>query len=126
VNFLDAWSPGVDRGSLLLSGELTAGAPPSSRPIGRRARRVPVELDAGLRRRGMTRAAVQVLDLSVDGFRAGTTLDLVEGEEVWLRLPGLEGFPARVVWAANRQVGCAFLRSLHPAVHEMIIAAAKR
>jgi len=126
VNFLDAWSSGFEHGPLLISGELSTHPPQASRPIGRRSRRIEIDLGAGLRQRGTTSVAVQVLDLSAEGFRASAGLELAEGEEIWLRLPGLEACPARVVWTDGTHVGCVFARPLHPAVLEMIVARARR
>ena len=66
-------------------------------------------------------SSIQILDLSVDGFRATTHLQLEKGSDVWLRLPGLEPYQAKVMWAKGNFVGCAFERPLHPAVLEMIV-----
>lgn len=89
------------------------------------SRRVPVELGAGLRQRGAHGVAIQILDLSTHGFRASTHLDLNEGADVWLRLPGLEAIQARVAWVKGYVIGCAFERPLHPAVLEMIVGKAR-
>jgi len=91
---------------------------------GRRADRVAVELGAGLRRRGASGVSVQIMDLSTDGFRVATHLELCVGSDVWLRLPGLDSCHARIVWAEGHFVGCAFVRPLHPAVLEMVVAKA--
>ena len=115
-------SPGL---SPPIQGELSteSGLAPQQAK-GRRADRVPVELGAGLRQRGASGVSVQVMDLSTDGFRVATHLDLPAGADVWLRLPGLEPCHARVVWSEGHLVGCAFLRALHPAVLQMIIGKA--
>lgn len=119
------WYPTSPALSTPIQGELSteSGLAPQTQK-GRRADRVPVELGAGLRQRGAAGVSVQVMDLSVDGFRVATHLDLPPGADVWLRLPGLEPCHARVVWAEGHLVGCAFLRSLHPAVLQMIIGKA--
>ena len=102
-----------------LSGELsTWHAPAQQRP--RRAPRVPVDMSAGLRQRGASGVSVQVLDLSAHGFRAATHLQLPEGADVWLRLPGLEPYHAKVAWTEGHYIGCSFERPLHPAVVDMI------
>lgn len=87
----------------------------------RKAPRIPVDLGAGLRQRGASGVSVRVLDLSPHGFRAVTHLELYEGADVWLRLPGLEPCHARVAWTEGHYIGCAFERPLHPAVVDMII-----
>jgi hypothetical protein len=102
-----------------LCGELsTWHAPAQQRP--RRAPRVPVDMSAGLRQRGASGVSVQVLDLSAHGFRAATHLQLPEGADVWLRLPGLEPYHAKVAWTEGHYIGCSFERPLHPAVVDMI------
>lgn len=92
----------------------------------RKSSRVVVDFSAGLRPRGGTAAVtVHVLDLSVDGFRVDSMLDLQIGMDVWLRLPGLEPIHAKVAWIDGYLAGCAFERPLHPAVLDMIIARTK-
>jgi hypothetical protein len=94
-------------------------------PNGRAAERVPIELGAGLRQRGASGVSVQVMDLSTHGFRAATHLELELGADVWLRLPGLEPYHAKVAWTKGHYIGCAFERPLHPAVVAMIARKSK-
>ena len=119
--FPGTWSFPSEFGTPFLSGELTTGAKPSSSLTSRKSERVSLELGAGLRQRGGTGVSIQILDLSVDGFRASTHLQLEKGSDVWLRLPGLEPYHAKVMWAKGAFIGCAFERPLHPAVLEMIV-----
>lgn len=126
MNALDAWFSGFEHGPLLISGELSTCARRTGRAIGRRSRRIDVDLGAGLRQRGAASVTVQVEDLSVDGFRAQTSLQFAQDDEVWLRLPGLEAYAARVVWIDGGRIGCAFVRPLHSAVLEMIVERARR
>jgi hypothetical protein len=93
---------------------------------GRRAARADVVLGAGLRQRGAHAVTVQVLDLSVTGFRAATHLELMNGTDLWLKLPGLESLHSRVVWMNGHMLGCEFVRPLHPAVLDMIVGGAPR
>jgi hypothetical protein len=88
---------------------------------GRRAARAELLLGAGLRQRGAHSVTVQIIDLSTHGFRAATHLSLIEGSDVWLKLPGLESLHGRVVWMRGHLLGCEFVRPLHPAVMEMIV-----
>lgn len=119
------WMNSGDEAPLSISGELsTDGTFGGAARKGRRAERVHVELGAGLRQRGASGVTVQIMDLSTDGFRVATHLELYAGSDVWLRLPGLEPCHARVVWSEGHFVGCAFERPLHPAVVEMIVAKA--
>lgn len=87
---------------------------------GRKAERREVVLGAGLRQRGAHSITVQILDLSTNGFRAATHLDLMPGADVWLKLGGLESLHARVVWQRGHLVGAEFVRPLHPAVLDMV------
>lgn len=125
--FNASWPTPYEGGEASLSGELSTQrdfSPPARK--GRRSERVPVELGAGLRQRGASGVSVQIMDLSTDGFKAATHLELYPGTDVWLRLPGLEASHARVMWSQGHYVGCAFVRPLHPAVLDMIVAKAKQ
>lgn len=102
---------------LNIEGELDTGP---ARPE-RRAERAKADMEAGLRQRGAGAVAIKILDLSTSGFRASTHLELMIGTEVWLKLPGLETLPARVVWMDGYLMGCAFARPLHPAVLDNIL-----
>ena len=124
--YAENWSPGPGAHTGSLSGELsTDKPPPASAPAGRQSERVPVEFGAGLRQRGAAGVSVQVMDLSTHGFRVASHLELCNGTDVWLRLPGLEPCHALVVWSEGHFIGCAFERPLHPAVLEMIVQKAK-
>jgi len=102
------------------AGELSVAADAPA-PKGRVSKRVPIEVSAGLRQRGAAGVSVQVMDLSTHGFRVMTHLELAEGSDVWLRLPGLEACHATVAWTKGNYVGCRFERPLHPAVLDMIV-----
>lgn len=96
----------------------TRGRPP------RRSQRVPLKCSGGMRRSGGAGVTVQILDLSPEGFRVETHLELAPGADVWVRLPGLESRHARVVWADKFRFGCTFIEPLHPAVVAMVSARA--
>jgi hypothetical protein len=91
----------------------------------RRALRRPVKLKARLRDRGSTRFDIDVLDLSLSGFRAETAYTLHPGTAVWITLPGFAGLEATVAWQTREQVGCAFRQPLHPAVYDHILELAR-
>lgn len=101
----------------MLTGELATAAGEELR----RADRAGLTVGAGLRQRGAHAVTVQVLDLSTTGFRAATHLELIEGSDVWLKMPGLESLHARVVWTRGHLLGCEFIRPLHPAVMAMLV-----
>ena len=120
-SFSGNWSLPSEFGAPFMSGELTTEARPTQKKADRKSERVALELGAGLRQRGGTGVGIQILDLSVDGFRASTHLQLEKGSDVWLRLPGLEPYHAKVMWSKGNFIGCAFERPLHPAVLDMIV-----
>ena len=119
--FSGNWSLPSEFGTPFLSGELTTDLRPAQDLTSRKSERVKLELGAGLRQRGGTGVAIQIMDLSTDGFRATTHLQLEKGSDVWLRLPGLEPYHAKVMWSKGAFIGCAFERPLHPAVLDMIV-----
>jgi hypothetical protein len=94
----------------------------SQSDAGRQAERADVHLCATLRRREGKPARVDILDLSTHGFRAETTGNFHAGNQVWLKLPGLEAILATVAWADHIQIGCSFEKPLHPAVHARIVS----
>lgn len=119
--FGGSWSFPSDIGTPFLTGELTTDDRSAPERKGRKSERVPIELGAGLRQRGGSGVSIQIVDLSISGFRASTHLCLHPGTDVWLRLPGLEAYQAKVAWTKGQYVGCAFERPLHPAVLDMIV-----
>jgi len=128
---MDPWNPGwfapSENKAPPIQGTIGLADDPSAPNAGtshrgRVSERVPVEVGAGLRRRGASGVSVHVTDLSTHGFRAETHLELGIGADVWLRLPGLEPCQAKVAWVRGYIVGCAFDRPLHPAVLAMIVS----
>ncbi len=115
-----SWDFGDDSEAGGLLGELTTWSRPV-RARERRSARRPVDMSAGLRQRGASGVAVQVVDLSAHGFRVASHLELPIGTDVWLRLPGLEPFHATVAWQEGHYIGCAFERPLHAAVVDMLV-----
>jgi len=112
--FSGSWSLPSEFGTPFLSGELTTEIRPASNRASRKSERVALEI-------GGTGVGIQIMDLSTDGFRASTHLQLEKGSDVWLRLPGLEPYHAKVMWSKGAFIGCAFERPLHPAVLDMIV-----
>ena len=97
---------------------------------GRKAERRIVNLAAALREQGARSSKIVVVDISVGGFKAEAEEPHQEGDEVWLKLAGLEPRRSRVVWARNGErgweIGCEFEWPLHPRELEIIIAPAPR
>jgi hypothetical protein len=92
----------------------------------RRALRKGVKMRARLRDRGATRFEVDVVDLSLSGFRAETSFTMWPGTSVWLTMPGLASLEAKVAWRDGVTYGCAFAKPLHPAVFDHIVALSQR
>ena len=115
------WGNRLDEECGGLDAELSAFSSNSQARRPRRSERIAVDMGAGLRQRGASGVSIRVLDLSPHGFRAATHLELPEGTDVWLRLPGLEPFHAHVAWSEGHFIGCSFERPLHPAVVDMIV-----
>jgi hypothetical protein len=93
---------------------------------GRKAERRIVNLAAALREEGAKSSKIVVVDISVGGFKAEADVPHSEGDEVWLKLAGLEPRRSRVVWARDREIGCEFEWPLHPSELEIIVAPAPR
>ncbi|MFD1951669.1 PilZ domain-containing protein [Sphingomonas arantia] len=87
----------------------------------RRTERTPADFPVSLRRQGLQRFSVRLVDLSPGGFctevddppRVGTTL--------WLTLPGLAPMMARVAWATGFRIGAEFTAPMHPSVLQAVI-----
>ena len=92
----------------------------------RQTLRKPVKLRARLRDRGAKRFDIDVVDLSITGFRAETAYRLPPGTMVWITLPGMSGLEAEVAWQSYTHIGCAFRQALHPAVFEHIVELSRR
>jgi hypothetical protein len=97
---------------------------------GRKAERRIVNLAAALREAGAKTIKIVVVDIAVGGFKAEAEEPHQEGDEVWLKLTGLEPRRSRVVWVRDGgkgcEIGCEFEWPLHPRELEIIIAPAPR
>jgi hypothetical protein len=83
----------------------------------RRFTRHPVSVGAGLAAANDRPAApVTVIDLSTHGCGIEVSSHCEPGARVWLKLAGLESWPARIAWAEGNRAGLSFDRPLHQAV----------
>jgi hypothetical protein len=82
----------------------------------RQSVRQPVSIGAGLRADDRPASGIVVVDLSTHGCGIEATCYLEVGARVWLKLPGLESWPAHVAWAQDRRAGLSFDRPLHDSV----------
>jgi hypothetical protein len=80
----------------------------------RKAERVPVDLDTSMRQFGATGADVRVHNLSTHGFMVEADDLYPVGAYVWLKLPGIGGVNARVLWRDCFRYGCEFVTPLDP------------
>jgi hypothetical protein len=86
----------------------------------RRASRMSVKASAAYREGG-DRGKVDVVDLSPTGAKIESHLTLYPDTHIWLKLPSLEAWEARIAWVDRHQAGCEFVRPLHPAVFDRIV-----
>jgi PilZ domain len=102
------------------------GLMPSWNHDGRRAQRLDVQMKASLRETGCTKFNVDVLDMSVSGFRFETAYSIAPSTRVWLTIPGLAAQEAVVAWQDRFRYGCYFVNPLHIAVFDHVIAHHRR
>ena len=78
---------------------------------------------ASMRERGRSSVSVKVADFSAHGCRIDGAMVSSEGQQAWIRLPGLEPLSARIAWCEAYLAGIAFDQPLHPAVARRFIPA---
>jgi hypothetical protein len=81
---------------------------------------LPARVREGTRRWSIDVASITTRSVAFDSFAA-----LGLGSLLWIVLPGLEGWPARIVTVEGYRYTCEFTQPLHPAVLERILALAK-
>lgn len=81
----------------------------------RRAERLPVDIDTSMREFGATGADVRVHNLSTHGFMTEADGLYPVGAYVWLKLPGVGGVNAQIIWRDCFRYGCEFVTPLDPA-----------
>lgn len=72
-------------------------------------------------RSGSRRAEVKVLDISAMGARISGVFLVREHDQFFLKLPMIESVAARVVWVAEFEFGCEFVRPLSDIMLDAII-----
>ncbi|MDQ8755143.1 PilZ domain-containing protein [Sphingosinicella sp. LHD-64] len=75
-------------------------------------------------REGTRRWAIDVASLTTRAVEFDSFVPLRLGTLLWIVLPGLEGWPARIVSIDGYRFTCEFTQPLHPAVLERILSAA--
>jgi PilZ domain-containing protein len=81
---------------------------------------LPARVREGTRRWSIEVASITTRSVTFDSFAA-----LGLGSLLWIVLPGLEGWPARIVAVDGYRFTCEFTQPLHPAVLERILGLAK-
>ena len=76
-------------------------------------------------REGTRRWSIDVASLTSRSVEFDCFAALRLGTLLWIVLPGLEGWPARIVAIDGYRFTCEFTQPLHPAVLERILASAK-
>lgn len=92
---------------------------PEPAPEGSVALNLPARVREGTRRWNIEVASITARSVQFDSFAA-----LRLGTLLWIVLPGLEGWPARIVGIDGYRFTCEFTQPLHPAVLERILALA--
>lgn len=104
--------------------EMPAPGPDAS--SGRPPAQESVQLNLPARvREGTRRWTIDVTSLTARSVEFDCYAALRLGTLLWIVLPGLEGWPARIVAVEGYRFTCEFPQALHPAVLERILASAK-
>ena len=88
----------------------------------RREERVPVRMRGRFSSMREWRSICRIENISRRGVQLETDTDLDEGAAIWLRLPGMEPRPGRVVWTGQLHAGCLFDDPLEPSELERLVA----
>jgi hypothetical protein len=75
-------------------------------------------------REGTRRWSIDVSTLTTRSVEFECYAALLHGTLLWIVLPGLEGWPARIVDIDGYRFTCEFTQPLHPAVLERVLALA--
>ena len=75
-------------------------------------------------REGTRRWSIDIESIDTREVKFACYAALEPGRLFWLSLPGLEGWPARIVAIDGYRVTCEFTQPLHPAVLERVLALA--
>lgn len=95
-------------------------APPEPGPAGSVQLNLPARVREGTRRWTIDVASLSARSVEFDCYAA-----LRLGTLMWIVLPGLEGWPARIVGVEGYRFTCEFTQPLHPAVLERILSVAR-
>lgn len=92
----------------------------------RQHERIAIDADVSLRRSSQPHYQTRLYDLTP----SGCSVEFVErprvGEMLWLKFDGLSAIEAKVRWVDGFVGGLEFVRSIHPAVFELLVARLRR
>jgi len=107
-----------------ISARTDLGAPPPAQ--------VPVQDEAGVQlnlaarvREGTRRWSIEVASITTRSVAFDSFAALQMGSLLWVVLPGLEGWPARIASVEGYRYNCDFTQPLHPAVLERVLGLAR-
>lgn len=82
----------------------------------RRTKRQGLQMACTVRERSRTAVPAAIDDFSADGIKIMSQGFPLPGNQIWVRLDGLESLSGRVAWCDGSTAGIEFERPLHPAV----------
>ncbi len=85
------------------------------------APRMPVDLPAVIRQARKTPFNTIIRDISLAGFCCDAIVPTGGGARMFVTLPTLAPIEAQLVWNSGRQIGCAFVTLLNPAVLDWLL-----
>jgi hypothetical protein len=88
----------------------------------RKADRLELSAEVSLRRPGRPTYKVRVCDISTHGCKSEFVDRPAEGETIFIKFDGLETMEAVARWIEPPLTGLSFLRPIHPAVFDILVA----
>lgn len=82
----------------------------------RRKGRAPLGIVISVRERSRSAMEAQLIDFTALGCRVDGMVVVHRDAQLFVKLPGLESQPTRIVWASGNRLGLEFEAQLHPAV----------
>jgi hypothetical protein len=105
---------------------LAAPEPAAAPPVPEPEREEGVQLNLPARvREGTRRWSIDVSTITTRNVTFDSFAAIGMGSLLWIVLPGLEGWPARIVSVEGYRFTCEFTQPLHPAVLERVLKLAK-
>ena len=80
-----------------------------------------VAIAGTIRAIGGIKCTINVVDISMTGFRMECLTYLSDSQVIVLSIPGFQPLRAKIMWQTEWMYGCAFERPLHVAVYEHLV-----